>query len=851
MVQKWKRVHLFLGYRFRAATLLLALELATPGPGRTNQLARGSVKNDAAQTKQPAAVGPTTQFQNQAIPLANIADRAEQLELSLREMNAQIPSGSELSNVEQTLRIQAHELKKRSRLTSGILASSSPPLELEDQQRYWRSRARQYELQRRALTSRAATLEEQIHYLDSQQVIWLATRQRVQETPGLQALVERVDQELNDIDVARSRIEEHLSRVLTLQNQVAQDDQQIWDILARLGEARKQTISRIFERTGHPLWQIKALHQMDQPRPRFRDCLVRPWAETREFLGSHKVDTLVLAMIFCWLLLSVFRIRRHFNRDMPSAPPQTVSVLRAPFSIALLIALIGISTYIASVPSSIIFVSCLILVGPVLRLLPPIVSTKTRPLLYCTGILYVFEGFYLLAQLPQLFARTSYALLTLAAVGSFAWLARRLHTTAGRTRDGRILRVAILINLVVLLTSLGANILGFVTLAQMLGICGLVAPFVGVSLYCAVRVVTILLAVLLGTDPIRTSVGPHSDVVQRWVARALVTIAALLWARVTLHLLTLYDSILSALSTLLYYPIGLERAHFTIGTLFGIGSILLGGYALAKALVFLLNRLMLPKLHLQRGVPYAISTITYYLLLIVVLVAGLSAVGVELNKFTVLTGALGVGLGFGLQNIVNNFVSGVILLLERPIHVGDTVDVGGLVGTVRRIGARSSTVLTFEGAEVIVPNSNLLSNQVINWTLSSQWRRIDIPVRVAYGTDPEQMIALLTQVAEAHPGVLLERPPVAFFTGLGENALNFELRFWCSRQDMWFQLQSDVTISVVKALRHARIEIPVPQRDLHVRSVATSVRDAVSGTDVEASFARKRSEPDTFNFPSP
>jgi small-conductance mechanosensitive channel len=237
-------------------------------------------------------------------------------------------------------------------------------------------------------------------------------------------------------------------------------------------------------------------------------------------------------------------------------------------------------------------------------------------------------------------------------------------------------------------------------------------------------------------------------------------------------------------------------------------------------------------LRLQRGVPYALSTVTYYLLLLLVAVAALSAAGIELNKFTVLTGAIGVGLGFGLQNIVNNFVSGLILLFERPIHVGDTVEVGGLVGVVRRIGARSSTVVTLQGAEVIVPNSNLLSNHLINWTLSSQWRRVDVPIRVAYGNDPERVIKLLVGIAESHPGVLLERPPAAFFMGFGDSALNFELRFWSAWQDTWFQLQSDVTVAVAKALREAGIEIPFPQRDLRIRSIGASNAESLANDDV-------------------
>jgi small-conductance mechanosensitive channel len=299
-----------------------------------------------------------------------------------------------------------------------------------------------------------------------------------------------------------------------------------------------------------------------------------------------------------------------------------------------------------------------------------------------------------------------------------------------------------------------------------------------------------------------------------------------------LRLLTIYEGVMSALFVLFQRPIGFDRVHFTLGGALSVVLILLLGYSLANASTFFLKKLVLPKLPLSRGLPYAISTIAYYVLLLLVALAALSAAGVELDKFTVLTGALGVGLGFGLQNIVNNFVSGLILLFERPIHVGDTVDVGGLVGLVRRIGARSSTIVTYQGAEVIVPNSNLISNQVINWTLSSQWRRVDVPVGVAYGTDPEQVIKLLVGVAESHPGVLLERPPMAFFLGFGESALKFELRFWSAQQDTWFQLQSDVTIAVARALREAAIEIPFPQRDLHVRSIGASVAESVASNGV-------------------
>ena len=231
----------------------------------------------------------------------------------------------------------------------------------------------------------------------------------------------------------------------------------------------------------------------------------------------------------------------------------------------------------------------------------------------------------------------------------------------------------------------------------------------------------------------------------------------------------------------------------------------------------------LPRLSLRGGMSYAISRVTYYVLLVGIFFAALLDAGVELNKFTVITGAVGLGVGFGLQNIINNFASGLIILFERPFRIGDTVEVGGVVGTVKRIGSRSSTVLTVQYAEVIVPNSNLLSDQVTNWTLTSARRRVEVPVGVAYGTNPESALKLLIEVAESNPRILKEPRPEAFFLGFGESALNLELRFWAA-ESIWFELKSEVGLAVFHALREAGIEIPYPQRDLHVRALDYPVK---------------------------
>jgi small-conductance mechanosensitive channel len=202
-----------------------------------------------------------------------------------------------------------------------------------------------------------------------------------------------------------------------------------------------------------------------------------------------------------------------------------------------------------------------------------------------------------------------------------------------------------------------------------------------------------------------------------------------------------------------------------------------------------------------------------------------------MDKLTIILGAMSVGIGFGLQNIFNNLVSGLILLFERPIQLGDTVQVGQLTGNVKTIGLRSSNITTFDGAEVIVPNGQLISNEVINWTLSDQKRRIELVVGVAYNSDPELVYRLLSGILNDHAELVKDPGPAVFFSGLGESSLDFTLLFWLSDYIHSRRIKSEILFSVFRILKENNIEIPFPQRDLHLRSVDGKILHKSCGED--------------------
>lgn len=205
-------------------------------------------------------------------------------------------------------------------------------------------------------------------------------------------------------------------------------------------------------------------------------------------------------------------------------------------------------------------------------------------------------------------------------------------------------------------------------------------------------------------------------------------------------------------------------------------------------------------------------------------ITGLNALGIDLSSLAVFSGALGIGLGLGFQPIVKNFASGLILLVEQPVKVGDRVQVDDLRGDIVHIESRATWIRTNDNVVMIVPNSEFIEGRVTNWTANDRNVRINVPLGVSYGSDPERVRSVLQRVGADHPDVLDEPPPDVIFTGFGDSSLDFELRVWTNRHVTTPKIiASDLYFGLFAALKNEGIEIPFPQRDLQLRSVAPGV----------------------------
>ena len=264
-----------------------------------------------------------------------------------------------------------------------------------------------------------------------------------------------------------------------------------------------------------------------------------------------------------------------------------------------------------------------------------------------------------------------------------------------------------------------------------------------------------------------------------------------------------------------------------------VGLLILVFWISSRTKRFLFNRFLVHS-GLDRSLQYAISQIASNVVLIVGIFVVLQNTGIHLEALTVFAGAVGVGIGFGLQNITSNFISGLVILAERPITIGDRVEVGGVTGQVQKIRARSTVLVTSDNITTIIPNQKFIDSPVTNWTYGDPKVRFRIPVGVAYGSDVEKVRATLIEAAAEDPHTLDDPAPSVFFVEFGSSSLNFELVAWSDEMSHRpRRYQSDLNFAIDKKFREAGIEIPFPQRDLNIRSGILNVASLARSPEKE------------------
>lgn len=780
-----------------------------------------------AQQSQPAATAASanTQAADNTVELSEVAERLNDVNRLLRGINDRLTSDDEINAIADTLSSAEEQLADKARATENSLAESLTLQEVSQVEAQWRTQQDQFERWIELVTRRAKELESNLQQLDQEQQLWEETFKQNQNSPGLEFLLTRITNALSDIRKTKALVQRHRQRILIIQNNLAPQELLFSDVLDKIELAKERLRRSLLTRDSPLLWQAWPGAAAGTSFLSLTKQSISQELSNLKNLIASKGSALILLLLFylgaaglAYVLSKKVSLWREGKQGVGDSAafhhsPMTIAMVAATLCSFWLPALAPV--VLSGLVYTLLFLSLIVFLAPLLPRL-------FRPLLYVAGlghVLYRIRGGFQSAPVVE---RTISTIALAFVIGAALWLLRpaRWRRVVPLSRSVRACLWAIWGFVVLLAVTLLANVFGYVALSRVIGRGAISSLTIGIILYGSARVLNIVFSLLLQVRWFQSlaSVRLQGATIHRWFFRLLLALTVLLWALATLRAFTITDEAQELFNKIFRTPLEVGALSFSLWDGVAFIVVILGAFAISKAIRFFLQEDVLPKVSLQRGLANAIlSTIQYGVLFIGFLLA-MGAAGLDLTKFTVLAGAFGVGIGFGLQNIFNNFISGLILLYERPIQLEDMVEIGGVTGTVKRIGIRSSTVRTFQGADVIVPNSNLISNQFTNWTYSDQSRRLEIKLGVAYDTDLEKVLQILTSVGNSHPKVLKEPAPIAVFRGFGDSTLDLELRLWVFHPDA-LQVESELGLAINAAMNAEKIEIPFPQRDVHVRSM--------------------------------
>ncbi|HXV36054.1 MAG TPA: mechanosensitive ion channel domain-containing protein [Myxococcota bacterium] len=757
--------------------------------------------------------------------------------MALNKAASLLPHSPEIVQIEQQLPGIEEALRQRYQLLGRALAVGGNRARLTDAAADWARTLAQLEAWSQTVALRVQRIESSIDSLAAERETWNRTRVDAASSDAPQSIATRIEATLGAIDAALRTAGERRSLLLTLQDRIVQQDLFASAALDEIRAAEREGRHDLLQKDAPAWWRDLREIRPGAHADDVRLSVAEDLSTLRAYLAVSRSRFLVDLLLFVAIARYAFAVRRRLAHPIDGVPPIGESgrrLFERPIAIAVLAGLLVARLIHRDAPIGFATIVSLLMLVPLVRLVPLLLPPSVRWVPWWMAALVLLSRVRRIVYEAPLAETALFGLESLGMIGALLWLMRpaRLAVREARVPAPQLLRAGMRATLFLLVTALGASALGYRSLAMLLGTATLASVYAATILYAAACAARAAIEASFHTSPARrfAVVRDRRDSVLR-VTGACVSLAAMIyWGYLTLSFFEVIEPVRDAAELVLGSELNLGELEISVGDVLAFGLIVALAFALSRLIRFFLEEEIFPRMRLRRGVGNAVATLFQYATLLVGLALAFSAAGMEFSRLALFAGAFGVGLGFGLQTVINNFVSGLILLFERPIQVGDMVEVGGLLGEVRRIGARSCTVRTADGAEVIVPNANLISEQVVNWTRSDRRRRITVDVGVAYGTDPVRVLELLRGVGAASPAVLGDPPPEALFLGFGESALNFRLRAWIPRFEESYGVSSDLGVAISAALRDAGIEIPFPQRDLRVRSIEPDALRALDAT---------------------
>lgn len=756
----------------------------------------------AAPAAPPAAPAPVS------IPVPDIAVQSENAMLEIRQLDNRGRMEETVASAEGALPALERETAFRLREVRQLRSASASLDTVQGLEEALRDIEQRTAPMRRDLTRVALQADRDLKELERLEAVWKATIEAASAAAAPAEVIDRARDIARSVAQAKKRVMDGRAEVLALQGRVSDTGSRIADARELLAGASERAVTRLLYRDSPPVWSAEYWSgEVDSFSSEARDNLVNQTNTLNDYLRTRESGFILHLMFFGLLIVLFVAVRNRMDAAQGTEEPLPGSrqIFDMPIVSAMLFAMLCSSWFYPRPPRALWLLIGVLAAGPLLVFARRVVEARIWPLLAS------LVGFYLADRVRALFAPlpgVHRVMLLLEVLGLMlfvlTWLRRNRDAPETVPPEQRFawrialagVRAALLLSVGILAVTAG----GYARLGDLLMRGLLASAYTAVVLYALTR--EGLVRGLLHVPPISFLAGVrrHRATIAMRLNTWFKRLAFLLWVMLSLQATGFLQQTLDWVGEV-------WNASWTIGSLsISIREISLfllilwTTWMLSRLTRFLLEEEIFSRVRLDRGLPYAVSTTVHYIILLSGLVLALTAVGVDMTKFTIVAGALTVGVGFGLQNIVNNFVSGLIVLFERPVKVGDTIQIGDMVGRVQHIGIRATIVHSTAGSEVIIPNGKLIADQVTNWTLSSQLRQIAVPVITKPDISVPQLRTVLLDIARANRQVLEVPAPEMLFLKRGVDLFEFELRVWTADVDAWMQVRSDLITAINEAL---------------------------------------------------
>jgi len=672
------------------------------------------------------------------------------------------------------------------------------------------------------LNQRTSRLEDYRQELREDRLIWDKTIEAANADETPEALLQTLEGVLQSIAESDERIVSQQDDIFRIQNRMVEKMtlvQQYVDLLLSLKSDYSQ---KVFAVDSPPYWRLFSDSiQFKQSTQQLR----KNWSNARVTINSYynrNFELIIIhAVIVVVLIFLILYLKRKQEKFIQYTDQKELwLLLNHPVELAIVLGIVVFAPPYDGFPDILLDFVLLFVYLIVVRLFFPVVSTRIKTAFTVLALFLIFNT--LLTFIPQVQLPGRLVML-LESVVSIIFIINIYRRGIDKLNTfgiwmGRWMLYLLPLAVLVFSLSVITNILGAASFTRFLLYGVIRSMAIAISIYAGVMVLSGIITILLRNPRARAVylVKEHSAIIEQRLQFVIQLFFLFIWLRSVMISFNLWLDFLAWFGNTLEYTFQLGAFSINIRNILAFLITLIITIWLSKLIKVILEKELFQRMKLPPGVPGVISSSTYYFILTVGFFIALSQTGIDLSQVSLIIGALGVGIGFGLQNIISNFVSGIILVFERPIQEGDTVEVGTLLGNVTSIGIRSSKVRTYDGSEVIVPNNNLISNEVINWTLSDRKRRSTIHVGVAYGTNPRKVTKILVDTAANHPKALKDPEPLPIFEGFGDSSLDFKIHFWTYFED-GYEAKSDVSMAIYDALEKEGIVIPFPQRVLTMK----------------------------------